>query len=290
MKINKHKTVVCMLVLCCVAWVSAYGGDSEIKGMIIDRGGDSMTVRTMDGITHPVILTDETKVQAPKGLGLRKSKMSWADLIPGLRVSVKGDTNNQGQVVASVVSFSKDDLRTASMIQAGLNPTAERVSTNEQNIATNKQGVAANQRQIEANEQAVNQRFSSLADYDTKNQMTVYFAPGKSNISAEDKQALSQLAAGANGLPGSVIQVKGFADSSGNAAMNQTLSKNRAEAVVAYLMQDGEVPPRHIVAPGAMGISDPVASNETSQGRSQNRRVEVTVLVNKGVSGTAASK
>jgi len=229
-------------------------------------------------------------VQAPKGLGLRKSKMSWADLVPGLRVSVKGDTNNQGQLVASVVKFSKDDLRTASMIQAGLNPTAERVSTNEQNIATNKQGIAGNQQQIEANDQAVQQRFASLADYDTKDQVTVYFAPGKSAISTKDRQALSQLATKAKGVPGAIVQVKGFADSSGDAAMNQTLSKNRAEAVVAYLMQSGNIPPRHIMAPGAMGISNPAASNETSEGKAQNRRVEVTVLVNRGLNGTSAAK
>jgi OOP family OmpA-OmpF porin len=168
------------------------------------------------------------------------------------------------------------------MIQAGLNPTAQRVSTNEQNIA-------ANQQQIATNEQAVNQRFASLADYDTKGEVTVYFAPGKSTLSAKDKQALSELATKANGVPGAVVQVKGFADSSGDAAMNQTLSRNRAEAVVDYLMQSGNIPPRHIVAPGAMGISNPVASNETAEGRAQNRRVEVTVLVNKGVSGGASA-
>ena len=272
-----------MLILCCAAWVSAYGKDeAEIKGMIIDRTGDSMTVRTMDGTTHAILLSDETKVQSPKGLGLRKSKMSWTNLIPGLRVTVKGQNNEQDQLVASTVTFSKDDLRTASMIQAGLNPTSERVSANEQAIAGNKG-------QIETNQQAVEQRFASLSDYDTKDHVTVYFEPGKSTLSAKDKQTLAQLASKANGLSGAIVQVKGFADSTGNAVMNQTLSRNRAEAVIAYLMQDGNVAPRHIVAPGAMGISNPVASNETAAGRAQNRRVEVTVLVNRGLNGTSSA-
>jgi flagellar motor protein MotB len=48
-------------------------------------------------------------------------------------------------------------------------------------------------------------------------------------------------------------------------------------------MQEGNVPPRHIVSPGAMGISKPVASNETTEGRKQNRRVEVKLMVNKGI-------
>jgi outer membrane protein OmpA-like peptidoglycan-associated protein len=244
----------------------------------------------MDGTTRTVVLTDATKVQVPKGLGLRKKQMSWTNLIPGLRVGVKGDADTQGQIVASQVNFTNEDLRTASMIQAGLEPTGKRVGAAEENIATNKEAIASNQQQIETNQQAVERRFESLADYDTKDQVMAYFAPGKSIISAKDKQTLSHLAADAASVPGYMIQVKGFADSSGNAVMNQTLSRQRAEAIIAYLMQQCNVSPRHIVAPGAMGISNPIASNETAQGRAQNRRVEVTVLANRGVSATAAGK
>ena len=67
--------------------------------------------------------------------------------------------------------------------------------------------------------------------------------------------------------------------------MNQRLSMDRAQEVVAFLLQNGKVPIRHIVAPGAMGEADPAATNETSQGRKENRRVEVKVLVNRGVAG-----
>jgi len=286
MKTNKHRILACMLIICCFAWVSAYGaGSNEIEGMIVDRTGDGMTVRAANGMDYKVVLTDATKVQVKKGLGLRHGQMSWTSLIPGLRVSVKGDLNSRGGIIASVVNFTKDDLRTASMIQAGLDPTVRRVGAAEQNIEVNKEAIAANKQQIASNQQAVNERFASLADYDTKGQVTVYFAVGKNVISASDKQALSQLAASAANVPGYIIQVKGFADSTGNAVMNQKLSASRAEAVIAYLMQQCNIAPRHIVAPGAMGISNPVASNETSQGRAQNRRVEVTILANKGVSG-----
>jgi outer membrane protein OmpA-like peptidoglycan-associated protein len=84
-------------------------------------------------------------------------------------------------------------------------------------------------------------------------------------------------------LTGYIIQVKGFADSSGNAAMNQKLSMDRAQAVIAYLIQDCNVPVRRIVAPGAMGIAAPASPNETAKGRAENRRVEVKVLVNRGL-------
>jgi outer membrane protein OmpA-like peptidoglycan-associated protein len=78
----------------------------------------------------------------------------------------------------------------------------------------------------------------------------------------------------------------GFADSSGNAAMNQNLSMERAQNVIAYLIQHCNAPIRHIVAPGAMGEVAPIASNETKSGRAENRRVEVKVLMNKGLAGT----
>jgi flagellar motor protein MotB len=68
--------------------------------------------------------------------------------------------------------------------------------------------------------------------------------------------------------------------------MNTRLSENRAKAVVTYLMQQGGVPMRHIVAPGAMGEYGSTASNETKAGRAENRRVEVKVLVNKGIAGS----
>jgi OmpA-OmpF porin, OOP family len=87
------------------------------------------------------------------------------------------------------------------------------------------------------------------------------------------------------GLKGIIIEVKGYTDASGSAAMNQKLSEDRAEAVVAYLIQQCNVPVRHIVALGAMGEYQPAASNETQQGRAENRRVDVKVLTNKVIAG-----
>ncbi len=297
MKINR--TIFALtLVFCCMAFTLAYGEDeTNIKGLITGRTADTVTIRTADGASQIVLLTDDTKVQMPKGLGLRKKQVSWANLIPGLRIKAKGNTNAQGQMVASEITFSKDDLQTASMIQAGLVPTDLRVQSNEQNIAANQQAIAGNQQaiganqrdiaankqQIEANEQEVNKRFSDLADYDVKHEVVVYFASGRSTLTAKYKAELDKLTAAATKLSGYLIQVKGFADSTGNAAMNQTLSRDRAYAVIDYLMQAGNIPPRHIVAPGAMGISNPVASNETAQGRAENRRVEIKLLVNKGI-------
>ena len=86
-----------------------------------------------------------------------------------------------------------------------------------------------------------------------------------------------QLAQSASGLKGYIIVVKGYTDSTGSAAMNTTLSQDRAQAVINYLVQQGGIKIRHITAPGAYGETDQAASNETASGRAENRRVEVPV-------------
>jgi outer membrane protein OmpA-like peptidoglycan-associated protein len=256
----------------------AQGEKTKVKGLITARTGDAIVVKTTDGTTMTVTLDDDTKVQQPKGLGVRKKQMSAAVLMPGLKVSVDGTSQDATHVLAKSITFDGDDLQTAEMIQAGLNPTEQKVATNQQNIEANKQGV-------EANAAETSKRFSELSEYDTKDQLDVHFASGSTKISPTDQEALKKLSHNAVNLTGYIIQVKGFADSSGNQAMNQQLSMERAQNVIAYLLQTCNVPVRHIVAPGAMGEAAPSASNETKAGRAENRRVEVKVLLNKGLAG-----
>jgi outer membrane protein OmpA-like peptidoglycan-associated protein len=87
-------------------------------------------------------------------------------------------------------------------------------------------------------------------------------------------------------MQGYMIGVEGYADSSGGAALNQKLSLDRSQAVVNWLAQNGGVPFFRMLAPGAMSTAKPAASNETTEGRSQNRRVVVKVLVNRGIAGS----
>jgi OmpA-OmpF porin, OOP family len=306
---KRMRIIVGLLTVCLVAWISAYaqGDKTKVKGLITARTGDMIVLKTTDGSSVTVTLDDDTKVQQPKGLGMRKKQMSAAVLIPGLKVSVDGTSQDATHVLAKSITFDKDDLQTAEMIQAGLSPTEQQVAINQQNISENKEIIAANQQNIEANKQGIqanqqniaankttidanaaetSKRFAELSEYDTKDQLDVRFASGSANISAGDQESLNKLARNAVNLTGYIIQVKGFADSSGNAAMNQKLSMDRAQNVIAYLIQNCNVPVRHIVAPGAMGEAAPVASNETKSGRAENRRVEVKVLLNKGLAGT----
>ena len=259
----------------------------KIRGLITNRTGDTLTVKAADGPVT-IVLTDDTKVQKPKGLGLRKTQMSFIALIPGLKITAEGTRDTENRLVARTITFSGDDLKTAETIQAGLAPTQEAVETNKQDIAANKVQIAANRERIGTNEQEIQQvsdRFSNLTEFDTKGETTVYFESGSTKISAKDQASLRDMAQGAAQLQTYLIEVKGYADSTGNASLNQKLSMDRAQEVVAFLIQNCNIPVRRVVAPGAMGVASPVATNETSQGRAQNRRVEVKVLVNRGLAG-----
>jgi OmpA-OmpF porin, OOP family len=307
---HRKTIVVGLMALFFVASVFAFGGDkTEVKGMITARTGETLVVKSGVGTTT-VVLTDNTRTKDDRGLfGLEKQEMSSVVLIPGLKVDIDGVSDDQGRVVAKTITVDGDDLETAEMIQSGLHPTAEQVAANVQaleahsgqleshtvqlagqkeNIETNQQNIAANKQKIEANIKDIEentQRFTALSEYDVRDQATVNFEVGSSKISAKDQIELKELANTATRLKGYIIEVTGYADSTGNAAMNTKLSENRAKAVVTYLMQKGEVPVRHIVAPGAMGEYGAAASNETQAGRAENRRVEVKVLVNKGING-----
>jgi len=308
-----RKTLVASVALFLLASATALGasGDkAKVKGMITSRTGETFIVKS-GGENVTVVLTDDTTTKDNKGLfGLEKQSMSNVVLIPGLKVEVNGKADDQGRVVAKTITVDGDDLETAEMIQSGLHPTAEQVTANmrtveahqqeiaghqvqlaaqKENIETNQQNIAANKQQIEANIKDIEentQRFTALAEYDVKGQATVNFEVGSTKISAKDQIQLRELANNATRLKGYIIEVTGYADSTGDSAMNTKLSEDRAKAVVTYLMQKGEVPVRHIVAPGAMGEYGAAAPNETEAGRAENRRVEVKVLVNKGIAGS----
>ena len=308
---QRRMTVVCLMALLFLASVFAVGDDkAKVKGLINTRTGETLIVQS-GGQNTTVVLTDDTKTRDRKGLfGLDKQQISSAVLIPGLKISVDGVSDDQGRIVAKTITVDGDDLETSEMIEAGLHPTAEQVAANMQkleahqgqlaghdaqlaaqkeNIETNQQNIAANKQQTEQNIKDIEeheQRFAALTDFDVKGEATVKFKVGSSTISKEDEEQLKQLAQSAAGLKGYIVEVMGYADSTGGAALNTKLSEDRAKSVITYLIQQGNVPIRHIVAPGAMGEYGAVAPNETKAGRAENRRVEVKVLVNKGIAGS----
>jgi OOP family OmpA-OmpF porin len=305
---QRSKVIAALMASFLLASVYAFAGD--VKGMITSRTGDTLTVKSGEGSTT-VVLTEDTKTKDNKGLfGLDKNFMAESVLMPGLKVDIDTTSDDAGRVIAKTVTVDGDDLEASQMIEAGLTPTAEQVATNvktlethqgqlsghtvelasqKENITSNENNIAAQKQQLEQtikDTEENEQRFATLSDYDVKDQATVKFAFNSAGLSSEGQEALKSLAGNAAGLKGYIVEVTGHTDSTGSADVNTKLSQDRATAVVKYLFQQCNVPMRHIVAPGAMGEFGPTSSNEKKGGRAENRRVEVKVLVNKGVAGT----
>ena len=282
--------------------VSFFLGDlavaqTQVQGVITGRNGSTMTVKTQDSETIVVALTGDTQVQEVQGMmKMRKKELGVTALIPGLPVQVKGTTNDQHQLVADTARFKGSDLKTAQDIQAGLAPTQQQVQANQADIQTNKTGIQANQQEIEANQQkiaanqamiaAANKRFGELGEYNILGEVTVYFANGKVDVDPKYNAQLLELATKAQTITAYIVQVQGYASAVGSAALNQKLSRERADNVLAFLEQDGKIPLTNILAPGAMGTSEQVAPNATTEGQAENRRVVVRILQNKGIAGT----
>ena len=261
---------------------------TKVNGVIAGRSGANMMVRTATGTTT-VTLNDATKVEEKKGaLKLQKSTMAATSLIPGLKVEVSGTPGPNNTVVATTVKFNSGDLTTANEIAGGVNPTAQQASANAAAIGADQQAIAANKAGIAANaagEDSLKNRMNNMGTYDTRATATVYFANGSTVIDAKGKADLNILAAQTKGISGYMVQVAGYASATGNAAVNDKLTDERAQNVIMYLEQTGNIPLYRMLAPAAMGASHPAASNATAEGQAENRRVVVTIVVNKGVAG-----
>ncbi len=99
---------------------------------------------------------------------------------------------------------------------------------------------------------------------------------------------LDEIATQAKTEKGYIIEVMGFASADGAENYNRHLSQQRAHSVVRYLAENHQVPLRRIITPFGYGETQPVADNTTRDGHEQNRRVEVKILANKGLTSPPA--
>ena len=270
---------------------------TKVNGLITGRNAASMTLQTSSEPKLVVLLTDATQVAQIQGVfKARRKQMSMAALIPGLQVQVEGAYNAQNELVASSVKFKGNDLEDAQTIQAGLQPAKEQIQQSQEELEQQKaalerqqQQMAEAQAKIDVNKAAIeaaNKRFGQLDDYNIMDEVTVYFGNGKVALDPKYKPQLLQLAEKAKTITAFTIQVKGYASSVGSVSLNQKLSEDRANSVTQFLQQQGHIPLTNMLAPGAMGESRQVGKDKTAEGQSQNRRVVVRVLQNKGVAGT----
>lgn len=298
------------------------GQKLKVKGIVIRTNADSFTLREPDGTETVVTITDTTKVKAAKKDWFRRYKTADASyIIRGLRLEAEGRGNHAGQLVAAKIQFNKQDFRTAQALEARVEPveslaTSTRVlaESNQQRIAVAEQngerlsgqvaelsavaaaandaakGAQASADRAQAEADSASSRINSMDDYQLLETFTVHFRPGSAVLSPAAKAQLDAAATMVqnDNLKGWVIEITGYADSTGNMARNHSLSGRRAEAVINYLVTTYNLPLRRLVQPFGYGSLNPVADNATGQGRALNRRVEIKVLVNKGLSSQAS--
>lgn len=320
---NRKKTVrlllftLCIMLIASLAFAAAgnmkqipSGQKAKIKGKISSRSGDLVYVTDVkDGSNVAVNLTDNTKIERKKGKYsfLRDSKMDVTAMVPGLTIEAEGVGNAKGQLDASKVSFYPDtfaiEVAEEQQITANQAATAQAQATANAGVAkadaaqasANKAQKSANTAQATADLAAagavvdaaaieqVNKRVSDLGDYKTVAEAGIYFNNDSADLDAAAKADLDTLAGILNQATGYMIEVAGYASSTGSKQVNQQLSEKRATAVVNYLRQKGNVPMRRFLLPAGYGASHPAAQNSDSQGRALNRRVDVKVIVNKGL-------
>lgn len=300
----------------------APGQRQKINGVIVSREADSIVVRDMSGVDVVVSLTGATKVAERKSNPFRGAKTyPITALLRGLQVEVEGRGGNTGTLVADKIRFTADDYGVARSIESRVNPVegrltvtegrvdgaenrltaaeqnAQRLSGQLEELAavanTARGGAKAAQETADAAltaaqasmtaVQATNDRISSLDNYEARKNIAVNFKVNSAALTPEAKAALDEIATQAKTEKGYLIQVTGFASADGSEAKNRALSERRAQAVVRYLAENHDIPLHRMINPFGFGELKPVAENNTRDGRKQNRRVEVAVLVNKGL-------
>ena len=236
----------------------------EIEGFISARGADKIQVTGADGAHTVVLISDGTEIRASKGFfGINRNKLAKDSLLNGLPVTVK-TVNWEGALVASEIRFRNNDLKTATMIRSG---TAQGFA--EQTAAT----------------EALRGRMADIDKYNVKGTTNVHFDTGKWKLSDQGKADLCSTATEAEAMDNALLLVVGYTDSVGSEDYNQILSERRAGRVVNYLQQACGWKPYRMLTPTGMAESDPLADNDTPEGKAQNRRVSVNILVSKGLDG-----
>src|SRR5215813_866188 len=261
------------------------GSKLKFKGVVINRDADTFTIRDRNRTDYRVALTDKTSIKTYGGFLKSGKKYPVTDILRGLIVEVEGRGDAQGQLVADKVRFNESDMRAAITSDTRVTPVEE----NQERLSgqMDELSIIANEARNEVRN--ANERISSLDDYDVQETATVNFRLNSAVLLPEARQKLDALAQKALSAKWYMIEVGGHADSTGSEARNFVLSRQRAEAVIQYLAVNHKIPVRRFVTPMGYGETDSVADNKTASGRAQNRRVEVKVLLNRGLSQSSST-
>ena len=258
------------------------GAKMKFKGVVIGRDADTFTIRDRSRTDYQVLITDNTSIKTYGGFLRSGKKYPVTDILRGLIVEVEGRGDTQGQLVADKIRFNESDMRAAVTSDTRVTPVEE----NQQRMAGQMDELYAVAAEARKEVAAVSERVSALDDYDVQDTVAVNFRVNSAVLSPEAKQQLDTLAEKAMTARGYMIEVAGHTDSTGSEAKNFRLSRERAESVVQYLAVNHKIPLRRFITPMGYGKTEFVAENTTAAGRAQNRRVEVKILLNRGLSQT----
>lgn len=282
------------------------GQELEVLGMINTRTADSFTMTTLDGVDrYTVMLTPSTSVKSnTKGVFRGGKEYGVSYLLRGLRIEVKGTGNAAGELVAKSIRFNETDLRTAQSLESRMDPVEQQTASNTGRISAAEENQKKMAGQIAENEALANKaqgtadealtaanrannRINGLDEFEPIKTIVVPFAVGRYTLGPLGKKTIDEAAAWVKtqNTKGWMVAVVGFADSTGNTAANKTLSERRANSVIGYLITTHGLPLTRLVQPFGAGVDQPVATNKTAEGRAQNRRVEIRLMVNKGIAG-----
>jgi outer membrane protein OmpA-like peptidoglycan-associated protein len=285
----------------------ASGQKMKVKGVVTRRDADTFVVQDANGVSTTVALTNATSVKTKGGFLRGGTNYGVTAILRGLNLEVEGRGDSSGNLAAEKIRFNESDLRTARTVEANVTPVENRVGAAEGRIGQVEQnsqrlsgqldelaaisnaargGAKAAQETADAaigGVNATNERISALDDYQVQNNTAILFRVGSAVLSPDSKTQLDQIAQQALQAKGYVLEVSGFASADGSTEANRRLSQRRADTVIRYLVENHQIPLRRIVTPYGYGESNAVADNTTRAGREQNRRVEVKVLVNRGL-------
>jgi outer membrane protein OmpA-like peptidoglycan-associated protein len=288
---------------------TAAGQKTKVKGTIASRNGDLVNVKdAKTGTRVVVVITDDTKIERKQGaFKFRRTDMDVTAMLPGLGIEAEGVGNAKGQVDATKITFSPNDfaIEIAEEQQIMANKAAAKnalVTANRGVSDAQAAQASANAAQTSANQAGseataagalgvmnatdiaqVNKRVSDLGDYTVVAEAGIYYASDKSSLDDAAKADLNKLAQIAKSTNGYMIEVAGYASKTGSKELNQKLTDARAETVADYLREVGNIPMRRILAPAGYGATHRASTVSDPQGRALNRRVDVKVLVNKGL-------
>ena len=261
------------------------GSKLKFKGVVIGQEGDTFTIRDRNRTDYHVAINDRTSIKTHGGFLRSGKKYPASELLRGLIVEVEGRGDQQGRLLAEKIRFDESDMRAAITSDTRVTPVEE----NQQRMAGQMDelyAVAAEARQEVAR---VDERVTQLDEYDVQEIVAVTFRTNSAVLSPMAKEQLDALAAKANEAKGYVIEVAGHTDATGSEAKNFRLSRQRADAVVQYLAVQHKIPLRRFVSPMGFGKTESVAENTTAAGRAQNRRVEVKMMLNRGLTRTTSA-